>query len=38
LLIYLPPRLFYLIENNRPHVWLMMLFANSPIILRLLLA
>jgi hypothetical protein len=37
-LIYLPPRLYYLIENNRPHVWLMMLLANSPIILRLLLA
>lgn len=38
LLIYVPPRLFYLIEDNRPHVWLMMLLANSPIILRLLLA
>ncbi len=37
-LIYLPPRLFYLLEDNRPHVWLMMMLANSPIILRLLLA
>lgn len=37
-LIYLPPRLFYLIENrSRPRVWWMMLLSNSPIILRLLL-
>jgi hypothetical protein len=36
--IYLPPRLFYLIENrDRPRVWFMMLLSNSPIIIRLLL-
>jgi hypothetical protein len=36
--IYIPPRLFYLVENrNRPRVWWMMLLSNSPIILRLLL-
>lgn len=36
--IYIPPRLFYLVENReRPRVWLMMLLSNSPIILRLLL-
>jgi hypothetical protein len=37
-LVYIPPRLFYLVENReRPRVWLMMLLSNSPIILRLLL-
>lgn len=37
-LIYIPPRLFYLVENReRPRVWWMMLLSNSPIILRLLL-
>ena len=36
--IYIPPRLFYLVENReRPRVWWMMLLSNSPIILRLLL-
>jgi len=36
--IYLPPRLFYLVENReRPRVWWMMLLSNSPIILRLFL-
>lgn len=36
--IYIPPRLFYLIENReRPRVWWMMLLSNSPVILRLLL-
>lgn len=39
LLIYIPPRLFYLAEDgHRPLTWLTMLLANSPIILRLLLA
>jgi hypothetical protein len=37
-LIYIPPRLFYLVENReRPRVWWTMLLSNSPIILRLLL-
>lgn len=37
LLIYFPPRLFYLAEDgNRPVVWLTMLLANSPVILRIL--
>jgi hypothetical protein len=37
LLIYIPPRLFYLAEDgNRPVVWLTMLLANSPILLRIL--
>jgi hypothetical protein len=36
--IYIPPRLFYLVENReRPRVWWMMLLSNSPVILRLLL-
>ena len=38
-LIYLPPRLFYLVEEGkRPVVWLTMLLANSPIILYALFA
>jgi hypothetical protein len=37
LLIYFPPRLFYLAEDNRPVVWLTILLANSPVILRILL-
>jgi hypothetical protein len=38
MLIYIPPRLFYLVENRkRPRVWWMMLLSNSPVILRLLL-
>lgn len=37
LLIYFPPRLFYLAEDgNRPVVWLTMLLANSPVLLRIL--
>jgi hypothetical protein len=37
-LIYLPPRLFYLAEDgNSPVVWLTMLLANSPVLLRILL-
>jgi len=37
LLIYFPPRMFYLAEDiNRPRTWLTMLLANSPIILRVL--
>ncbi|MEO8433413.1 MAG: hypothetical protein ABI596_00835 [Pyrinomonadaceae bacterium] len=38
LLIYFPPRMFYLAEDiNRPRTWLTMLLANSPVILRVLL-
>jgi hypothetical protein len=37
LLIYFPPRMFYLAEDiNRPSTWLTMLLANSPVILRVL--
>ncbi len=37
LLIYFPPRMFYLAEDiHRPRTWLTMLLANSPVILRLL--
>jgi hypothetical protein len=38
LLIYIPPRIFYLAEDGkRPVVWLTMLLANSPVLLRILL-
>jgi hypothetical protein len=38
LLIYFPPRMFYLAEDiNRPRTWLMMLLANSPVIVRVLI-
>jgi len=38
LLIYFPPRMFYLAEDiNRPRTWLTMLLANSPVILRVLI-
>ena len=38
LLVYFPPRMFYLAEDiNRPRTWLTMLLANSPVILRVLL-
>lgn len=37
LLIYIPPRLFYLAEDGkRPVVWLTMLLANSPVLVRIL--
>ena len=37
LLIYFPPRLFYLAEDiHRRRTWLTMLLANSPVILRVL--
>ncbi|HEV7746244.1 MAG TPA: hypothetical protein VGO56_14685 [Pyrinomonadaceae bacterium] len=37
LLIYIPPRLFYLAEDGkRPIVWLTMLLANFPVLLRIL--
>jgi hypothetical protein len=37
LLVYIPPRIFYLAEDgNRPVVWLTMLLANSPVLLRIL--
>lgn len=38
LLIYFPPRMFYLAEDiNRPRTWLTMLLANSPVIVRVLI-
>ena len=38
LLIYFPPRMFYLAEDiNRPRTWLTMLLANSPVIVRILI-
>ena len=38
LLIYFPPRMFYLAEDiNRGRTWLMMLLANSPVIFRVLI-
>ena len=38
LLIYVPPRMFYLAEDmDRGRTWLMMLLANSPVIVRLLI-
>jgi hypothetical protein len=38
LLIYFPPRMFYLAEDiNRPRTWLTMLLANSPVIFRVLI-
>jgi hypothetical protein len=37
LLVYFPPRMFYLAEDvDRPRTWLTMLLANSPVILRVL--
>ncbi len=37
LLLYFPPRMFYLAEDiGRPRTWLMILLANSPVITRLL--
>lgn len=37
LLIYFPPRMFYLAEDiHRPRTWLTMLLANSPVIVRVL--
>jgi len=37
LLIYIPPRIFYLAEDGkRPVVWATMLLANSPVLLRIL--
>ncbi len=38
LLVYFPPRMFYLAEDiERGRTWLMMLLANSPVIVRLLI-
>jgi hypothetical protein len=38
LLIYFPPRMFYLAEDiNRPRTWLTMLLANSPVICKVLI-
>ena len=37
LLVYFPPRMFYLAEDiNRPRTWLTMLLANSPVIFKVL--
>ncbi len=37
LLVYFPPRIFYLAEDiHRRRTWLTMLFANSPVIIRVL--
>jgi len=39
LLIYIPPRLFFLAEDgSRPIVWLTMFLANSPILLRIIIS
>ena len=38
LLVYFPPRIFYLAEDiGRGRTWLMMLLANSPVIARVLI-
>ena len=38
LLLYFPPRMFYLVEDaGRARTWLMILLANAPVIARLLL-
>lgn len=38
LLIYFPPRMFYLAEDiNRRRTWITMLLANSPVIIRVLI-
>lgn len=38
LLIYFPPRIFYLVEDlKRPRAWLTMLLANAPVIFRILI-
>jgi hypothetical protein len=38
LLIYFPPRMFYLAEDiNKARTWLTMLLANSPVIYRMLI-
>jgi len=38
LLIYFPPRMFYLAEDiSRPRTWVTMLLANSPVIVRVLI-
>jgi hypothetical protein len=38
MLIYFPPRMFYLVEDiNRGRTWATMLLANSPVILRVLI-
>jgi hypothetical protein len=38
LLIYFPPRIFYLADDIRKRrTWVMMLLANSPIIIRVLI-
>jgi hypothetical protein len=38
MLIYFPPRMFYLVEDiNRGRTWAMMLLANSPVMVRVLI-
>jgi hypothetical protein len=37
LLLYFPPRMFYLVEDiGKPRTWLMILLANAPVIVRVL--
>jgi hypothetical protein len=37
LLLYFPPRMFYLVEDiNKPRTWLMILLANAPVIVRMM--
>lgn len=38
LLLYFPPRMFYLVEDiGKPRTWLMILLANAPVITRVML-
>ena len=38
LLLYFPPRMFYLVEDiGKPRTWIMILLANAPVIVRMLL-
>ena len=38
MLIYFPPRMFYLVEDiNRGRTWATMLLANSPVIIKVLI-
>jgi hypothetical protein len=38
LLLYFPPRMFYLVEDiNKPRTWLMILLANAPVLARLMI-
>jgi len=38
MLIYFPPRMFYLVEDiDRGRTWVTMLLANSPVIIKVLI-